>query len=129
MQTNLEEAKAQELAKLQNSLLEMQSKLDETNALLVKERENAKQVIEEAPPVIQETQVLVEDTEKIESLTAEVESLKVRKARSDKTSLLFVDTYFKHFVSACNTYFNIESCFVNGKWRPIIAMGKAKITQ
>ncbi|KAF7805219.1 myosin-11-like isoform X1 [Senna tora] len=76
LRTNLEEAKAQEVAKLQNSLKEMQNKVDETNALLVKERENVKKVVEEAPPVIQETQVVVEDTEKVESLTAEVESLK-----------------------------------------------------
>ncbi|KAI4350068.1 hypothetical protein L6164_010593 [Bauhinia variegata] len=76
LRTNLEEAKAQEIAKLQNSLQEMQGKLDESNALLIKERENAKKIVEEAPPVIQETQVLVEDTQKIESLTAEVENLK-----------------------------------------------------
>ncbi|KAI9077942.1 hypothetical protein K1719_040071 [Acacia pycnantha] len=76
LRTNLEEAKAQEVAKLQNSLQEMQNKIDETNALLVKERGNAKKVVEEAPPVIKETQVLVEDTQKIESLTGEVEILK-----------------------------------------------------
>ncbi|KAK0599291.1 hypothetical protein LWI29_004008 [Acer saccharum] len=76
LRTDLEEAKAQEVAKFQNSLQEMQTKLDEANALLVKERETAKQVIEEAPPVIKETQVLVEDTKKIDSLTEEVESLK-----------------------------------------------------
>ncbi|CAI8615587.1 unnamed protein product [Vicia faba] len=76
LRTNLEESKAQEIAKLQNSLQELQSKSDETNAILVKERENAKKSIEEAPPVIQETQVIVEDTQKVESLTAEVESLK-----------------------------------------------------
>lgn len=78
MQTNLEESKAQEIAKLQNSLQEMQRKFDETNALLLKERENAKKAIEEAPPVIQETKVVVEDTQKIEMLRMEVESLKVK---------------------------------------------------
>ena len=77
MQIDLEEAKAQEVTKLQNSLQEMQSKVDETNALLVKEREAVKKAIEEAPPVIKETQVLVEDTEKNNSLKAEVEGLKV----------------------------------------------------
>ncbi|TKY52109.1 Myosin-11 protein [Spatholobus suberectus] len=76
LRTNLEESKVQEIAKLQNSLQEMQSKVDETNALLIKERENAKKAVEEAPPVIKETQVIVEDTQKIETLTAEVESLK-----------------------------------------------------
>ncbi|XP_061371367.1 myosin-9-like isoform X2 [Gastrolobium bilobum] len=86
LRTNLEESKAQEIAKLQNSLQEMQNKVDETilqkkkvdetNAMLIKERENANKAIEEAAPVIKETQVLVEDTQKIETLTAEVESLK-----------------------------------------------------
>lgn len=77
LQTDLEEAKALEVTKLQNSLQEMQNKVEETNALLVKEREAAKKAIEEAPPVIKETQVLVEDTEKIDSLKVEVEGLQV----------------------------------------------------
>lgn len=77
LQTDLEESKGQEIAKLQNSLQAMQSKVDETNALLVKEREAARKAIEEAPPIIKETTVLVQDTEKVESLTAEVENLKV----------------------------------------------------
>ncbi|XVF42254.1 hypothetical protein PTKIN_Ptkin01aG0346100 [Pterospermum kingtungense] len=76
LRTDLEEAKAQEVGKLQNTLQEMQKTVDETNALLVKEREAAKKAIEEAPPVIQEKEVLVEDTKRVESLTAEVESLK-----------------------------------------------------
>ncbi|OIW20881.1 hypothetical protein TanjilG_24959 [Lupinus angustifolius] len=76
LRTNLEESKAQEISKLQNSLQEVQSKADETNAMLIKERENSKKLIEETPPVIKETQVIVEDTQKIESLTVEVESLK-----------------------------------------------------
>ncbi|KAG6645390.1 hypothetical protein CIPAW_08G119300 [Carya illinoinensis] len=77
LRTDLEEAKAQEVAKLQNSLQELQNKVDETKALLVKERESAKKAIEEAPPVVKETQVLVQDTQKIDSLTAEVQSLEV----------------------------------------------------
>ncbi|KAJ7978140.1 Myosin [Quillaja saponaria] len=76
LRTDLEEAKAQEIAKLQNSLQEMQGKVDETTALLAKEREASKKAVEEAPPVIKETQVLVEDTQKIDYLTAEMESLK-----------------------------------------------------
>ena len=55
----------------------MRKTIEETNALLVKEREAAKKAIEEAPPVIQEKEVLVEDTKKVESLTAEVGILKV----------------------------------------------------
>ncbi|KAK2988516.1 hypothetical protein RJ640_026744, partial [Escallonia rubra] len=77
LRTDLEEAKTQEVAKLQNSLEAMQNKVDESNALLVKEREAARKAIEEAPPVIKETQVIIEDTKKVESLTAEVDTLKV----------------------------------------------------
>ncbi|KAK4759356.1 hypothetical protein SAY87_022487 [Trapa incisa] len=88
LRTDLEEAKAQEVAKLQNQLKELQSKVDETNSLLVKERETAKKAIEEAPPVVQEIKVFVEDTEKIESLKSEVENLKAgldsEKQRADE---------------------------------------------
>ncbi|XP_043692189.1 myosin-11-like isoform X1 [Telopea speciosissima] len=87
LRTDLEEAKAQEIAKLQNSLQAMQIKVDETNALLVEERENAQKAMEEAPPVIMETPVIVQDTEKIESLTAEVDDWKTlfqsEKQRAD----------------------------------------------
>ncbi|KAI5326667.1 PREDICTED: myosin-17 [Prunus dulcis] len=87
LRTDLEEAKAQEITKLQNSLQEMQHKVDETNALVVKERESTKKAIQDAPPVVKETQVVVEDTQKVDSLTAEVDSLKAsleaEKQRAD----------------------------------------------
>ncbi|MED6186014.1 hypothetical protein PIB30_062642 [Stylosanthes scabra] len=76
LRTDLEEEKAQEVAKLQDALHAMQIKLDEANARAVKEREAARKAIEEAPPVIKETPVLIQDTEKINSLTSEVNSLK-----------------------------------------------------
>ncbi|WVZ81858.1 hypothetical protein U9M48_029189 [Paspalum notatum var. saurae] len=75
LRTDLEEAKTQEVSKLQSSMEVLQAKLDEANTMLVKEREAAK-TIEEAPPVVQETQVIVQDTEKIDSLTTEVQELK-----------------------------------------------------
>lgn len=77
MQTDFEEEKAQEIAKLQEALHAAQVQVEESNAAVIKEREVARKAIEEAPPVIKETPVIVQDTEKIESLTAEVESLKV----------------------------------------------------
>ncbi|KAL9273072.1 Myosin-11-like protein, partial [Drosera capensis] len=87
--TDLEEAKAQEISKLQSSLQSMQTKIDEANALVVKEREAAKKAIEEAPPVIKETQVFVEDTKKVDSLREEVEGLKAslqrEKERADES--------------------------------------------
>ncbi|XP_039117225.1 myosin-17-like isoform X2 [Dioscorea cayenensis subsp. rotundata] len=76
LRTDLEEAKAQEIAKLQETLHELQLQVEEANSLLIKEREAARKAIEDAPPVIKETPVLVQDTEKIDSLTAEVEQLK-----------------------------------------------------
>ncbi|KAG1367580.1 myosin-17 [Cocos nucifera] len=76
LRTDLEETKAQEIAKLQDMLHEMQLQVQEANSLLIREREAARKAIEEAPPVIKETPVLVQDTEKIDSLTAEVEHLK-----------------------------------------------------
>lgn len=77
IQIDLEEAKALEIVKLQISLDDTQKKVDETNTILVKEREAAKKAIEEAPPVIKETTIYIEDTEKIKSLTDEVDGLKV----------------------------------------------------
>lgn len=56
----------------------MRKKVDEANALVVKEREAARKAIEEAPPVIKEMPVYVEDTKKVESLTQEIDNLKVR---------------------------------------------------
>lgn len=62
---------------MQQSLEAMQRKVDETNALLIKEREAAQKAIEEASSIVQETPVPVEDTAKIDALSAEVENLKV----------------------------------------------------
>ncbi|KAJ6923190.1 myosin-17-like isoform X1 [Populus alba x Populus x berolinensis] len=76
LRTDLEEEKAQEIAKLQDALREMQIQVEEANARVIKEREEARKAIEEAPPIIKETPVIIQDTEKVESLTAEVESLK-----------------------------------------------------
>ncbi|KAK4351679.1 hypothetical protein RND71_030992 [Anisodus tanguticus] len=76
LRTDLEEAKGQEIAKLKNSLEDTQSKVEQTNALLIKERETAQKAIEEATSIVEEKPVLVEDTEKIDALNAEVENLK-----------------------------------------------------
>ncbi|KAK9100805.1 hypothetical protein Scep_024235 [Stephania cephalantha] len=94
LRTDLEEAKTQEATKFQNSLQAMQTRIDETNVLLIKEREAAQKAIEEAPLVIKETPVIVQDTEKIDSITKEVEILKVtlqsEKQRADDFEQKFV---------------------------------------
>ncbi|XP_062148576.1 myosin-17-like isoform X2 [Alnus glutinosa] len=76
LRTDLEEEKAQEITKLQDTLHAMQIQVESANARVIQEREAARKAIEEAPPVIKETPVVVQDTGKIDSLTAEVESLK-----------------------------------------------------
>ncbi|GKV00835.1 hypothetical protein SLEP1_g13455 [Rubroshorea leprosula] len=76
LRTDLEESKAQEIAKLQDLLQAMQLQVEEANSMVIKEREAARKAIEEAPPVIKETPVIVKDTETINSLTSEVEKLK-----------------------------------------------------
>ena len=84
-QTDIEEAKVQEIAKMQQAMDALQSKLDEANAHVLEERDAAQKAIVEATTVVQETQVPVEDTAKIEALTAEMEKLKVMAISCDLT--------------------------------------------
>ena len=77
LQADLEEAKAIEAQKLQNSLEALQKKLAEANATVVKEKEAARKAIQEAPPVVLEKEVIIEYTKRLESLMKEVNSLKV----------------------------------------------------
>lgn len=86
LRTDLEEAKVQEIAKLQDAFHEMQQQVEEANSMIIKEREASRKAIEEAPPVIKETPVIVQDVEKISSLTAEVEHLKALLASEQQTS-------------------------------------------
>lgn len=74
LQTDLEEAKKQENAKYEASLEEIQNKFKETEALLIQEREAAKEV-SEVLPIIKEVPVV--DQELMEKLTNENETLKV----------------------------------------------------
>ncbi|CAL0326337.1 unnamed protein product [Lupinus luteus] len=67
MRVDLEEAKGQEIAKLQNALQEMQAQLDEAHAAIIHEKEAAILAIEQAPPVIKEVSVV--DNTKLELLT------------------------------------------------------------
>ncbi|KAL3644945.1 hypothetical protein CASFOL_010125 [Castilleja foliolosa] len=88
------ETKAQEVLKLQQALEAMQSKLDETNTMFLKERDVAQKAIEEAA-IIKETPVPVEDTAKIEALTAEMEKLKdllqSEKQRADESERKYAE--------------------------------------
>ncbi|KAK9061024.1 hypothetical protein SSX86_018204 [Deinandra increscens subsp. villosa] len=63
---DLEEAKGQEITKLQNALQEMQGKLDEAHNQIIHEKEAEKFAIEQAPPVIKEVPIV--DYTKVEEL-------------------------------------------------------------
>ncbi|KAK7243670.1 hypothetical protein RIF29_38478 [Crotalaria pallida] len=81
MRLDLEEAKGQEIAKLQNALQAMQGQLDEAHAAILHEKEAAKIAIAQAPPVIKEVPVVDNTklellTNKNEELESEVEQLK-----------------------------------------------------
>ncbi|XP_059651763.1 myosin-12 [Cornus florida] len=73
LRIDLEEAKGQEIAKLQNALHEMQAQLDDAHAAIIHEKEAAKIAIEQAPPVIKEVPVV--DNTKLELLTNHNEEL------------------------------------------------------
>ncbi|XP_051120458.1 myosin-6-like [Andrographis paniculata] len=73
MRTDLEEAKTQENAKLQNDLQKLQLKFEETKDMLLKEKEAAK-IAAEQVPVIHEIPVV--DHELMDKLSSENEKLK-----------------------------------------------------
>ncbi|KAL8500655.1 hypothetical protein ACS0TY_020292 [Phlomoides rotata] len=74
LRMDIEEAKGQEIVKLQTALQDMQTQLQEAHAAIIYEREAAKRAIEEAPPVIKEVPVI--DNIKVEQLTNENHELK-----------------------------------------------------
>lgn len=100
MQTDLEEAKGQEIAKLQNALQEMQGQLEEAHAAIIHEREVAKIAIEQAPPVIKEVPVV--DNTKLELLTNKNEELGVNL----KLCFLYI---WKILLSALKWWNNISN--------------------
>nr|TKV91368.1 hypothetical protein SEVIR_9G091500v2 [Setaria viridis] len=73
LRTDLEEAKGQEIGKLQSALQEMQEKIEEAHAAILKEKEAAKLAIEQAPPKIVEVPVV--DTAEVEQLTSKNKEL------------------------------------------------------
>ncbi|XP_078159756.1 myosin-12-like isoform X2 [Carex rostrata] len=67
MRTDLEEAKGQEIAKLQSTVQELQEKLDKALEAIIREKEAARIAIEEAPPKIVEVPVV--DNTKLDELS------------------------------------------------------------
>jgi myosin-5 len=80
LQIDLEEARGQEIAKLQNALQEMQGQLDEAHASIIREKEAAKLAIEQAPAVIKEVPVV--DNTKLQLLRNHNEELEVTSKNS-----------------------------------------------
>lgn len=74
MRIDLEEAKAQEITKLQLAIEKLQVQAEEANSMLAKEREVAKTAVQQAQAVIKEVPVV--DTAQVEKLTNENEELK-----------------------------------------------------
>lgn len=98
LRSDLEEAKAQEIGKLQDLLKAMEIQVEEAKSMVIKEREAAQKAIKEAAPVIKETPVIVQDTEKVNSLTSEVKKLQAmlkaekQTAEEAKQSFTFAQT-------------------------------------
>ncbi|GLT55527.1 hypothetical protein SLA2020_286420 [Shorea laevis] len=89
LRIDLEEARGQEITKLQNALHEMQGQLDEAHAAIIREKEAAKLAIEQAPAVIKEVPVV--DNTKLqllrnhnEELEGEVRELKKKIEEFEK---------------------------------------------
>jgi myosin-5 len=93
LRIDLEEAKGQEIAKLQNALHEMQGQLDEAHAAIIREKEAAKLAIEEAPPVIKEVPVV--DNTKLELLRNHNEELEGELRELKKKIEEFEEKYSK----------------------------------
>lgn len=74
LQLDLEEAKSQEIAKLQVALQDMQLQVKETKTMLVVEQETSKKTAENAS-LVHEVQVI--DIDLMNKATAENEKLKV----------------------------------------------------
>lgn len=79
LQIDIEEAKGQEITKLQNALQDVQTQLHEAHAAIIHEKEAAKKAIEEAPPVIKEVPVI--DNTKVELLTNQNHELEVSSSK------------------------------------------------
>ncbi|KAK4372251.1 hypothetical protein RND71_007635 [Anisodus tanguticus] len=82
---DLEEAKGEEISKLQKALQEMQTQLDEAHDAIIHEKEAAKIAIEQAPPVIKEVPVI--DNTKVEKLTEENNKLEATHTEAEESQL------------------------------------------
>ncbi|XP_044466154.1 myosin-12 [Mangifera indica] len=91
LRIDIEEAKGQEIIKLQNALKEMQEQLDEARAAVIWEKEAAKQAIEQAPPVIKEVPVV--DNSKIELLENQNGKLEAELSELKKKIIEFEKHY------------------------------------
>lgn len=96
-QVDFEEAKAQEITNLQNTITELQEKLDESHVAIIREKEAAKLAIEQAPPVIKEVPVV--DNTQLELLNSQNNELEVNfelDVPSANQQILFLIQYLQN---------------------------------
>ncbi|KZV31159.1 myosin-12 [Dorcoceras hygrometricum] len=91
LRVDMEEAKAQEIARLQNALLDMHIQLNEAQAAIIYEKEAAKIAAEQAPQVIKE--VTIVDNTMVEQLTIQNHELE----EEIKTLKRFVDDFQRSY--------------------------------
>eukprot|EP00250_Pteridium_aquilinum_P005479 c15564_g1_i1 orf=543-5159(-) len=90
LRTDLEEAKSQEVAKMQSAMNDLQAQLEATNSLISKERILNKQATEQAVSTLKDTgktQVIEVSNAKLEKLEAENESLKELMSSLEKRAV------------------------------------------
>ncbi|WOL20658.1 Myosin-J heavy chain [Canna indica] len=93
MRIDLEEAKGQEIAKLQSALQEMQEKLDEAHEAMTNEIEGARIAIEQAPPITKE--VSVEENSMLELLATRNKELEDELSKFKSKAEEFEERYIK----------------------------------
>ncbi|KAJ8452460.1 hypothetical protein Cgig2_000049 [Carnegiea gigantea] len=86
LRVDLEEAKAQEITKLKNSLQTLQKEMDETKSLLEKEQETVKKATEEATKLKDSLQTMQSELDETKSLL-EKEQETAKKATEEATKL------------------------------------------
>ncbi|KAL6326958.1 hypothetical protein AAG906_012642 [Vitis piasezkii] len=93
LRIDVEEAKGQEISKLQNALLEMQVQLEEAHAAIIREKEAAKIAIAQAPPVLKEVPVV--DNTKMDLLKNQNEELEGEVSELKKMVAEFEQKYYE----------------------------------
>lgn len=114
LQTDMEEAKTQEIARLQAALQEQQTKSQAANSQLTKELEDNKVALGQAAQAVKEVPPVEVFDAKFEKLTSENERLQVRFSTTLLALLVGVRRYTKsmQLVEAVHKEFKSPTCSV-----------------